>query len=145
MTRVRFAQPGFPAIVERFFNDERFQPHTDHLAPRGDRHIPAVNVKETDAAFVIEVAAPGMKKEDFSINLQEDRLIISGNHEAIAEESNEKYTRREFGVYSFQRSFVLPKNVQYDDIAAAYTDGILQLTLPKKGEEKPLQRQINVG
>lgn len=111
---------------------------------------PAVNVLESKDEFGIEVAAPGMKKEDFSINLDKGVISISASKEVKEdEESNEndiRYTRREFGFSSFKRSFKLPKTVDTESIKASYEDGILKVVLPKKEEavEKPA-RNIKIG
>lgn len=111
--------------------------------------LPSVNVKETGDEFVVEMAAPGMKKEDFDIQLDNNMLTIrseqrSGHDE---QEENGKYSRREFSYQSFQRSFNLNNQVVDDaNIQATYEDGILRLNIPKREEakEKPA-RQIQVA
>ncbi len=103
--------------------------------------LPAVNVKETKEDFVLEIAAPGMKKEDFKIELKDNILTVKSDFEnEKIEKEGEKYTRKEFSYHSFQRSFNLNDQVVDDaKISAVYQDGILSLTLPKKEEvkEKP--------
>jgi HSP20 family protein len=131
MALVKFNQPAFPS----FFNDEFFKPF-NQVARNTWNTLPAVNVKETEAGFQLEVAAPGLKKEDFKINLNENRLVISAQQETQNEETNEKYARKEFSYTSFQRAFVLPKSVDGEKIEASYADGILHVTLPKKEEAK---------
>ncbi|MCU0470423.1 MAG: Hsp20/alpha crystallin family protein [Arcicella sp.] len=108
-------------------------------------NIPAVNVKESENAFAIEVAAPGLKKEDFKISLHENRLTISAKQEESSAEKTDKYTRQEFNYTSFQRTFTLPKNVDGEKIEATYTDGILHVGLPKKEELKPAVKEIAVA
>jgi HSP20 family protein len=108
-------------------------------------NIPAVNVKENENAFQIEVAAPGLKKEDFKLSLHENRLTISAKQEENKEEKTEKYSRQEFNYSSFQRTFTLPKNVDGEKIDASYTDGILHVGLPKKEELKPAVKEIAVA
>ncbi|MES2520314.1 MAG: Hsp20/alpha crystallin family protein [Bacteroidota bacterium] len=108
-------------------------------------NIPAVNVKENENGFQIEVAAPGLKKEDFKLSLHENRLTISAKQEENKEENKEKYTRQEFNYTSFQRTFTLPKNVDGDKIEATYTDGVLHVGLPKKEEIKPAVKEISVA
>ncbi len=101
--------------------------------------LPAVNVKENKDAFTLEVAVPGMKKEDFKVEINNDVLTISAKQEDKKEEKAEdgNYTRREFSYQSFERSFRLPKNqVDGDHIAARYEHGILQLNVPKREEAK---------
>lgn len=101
--------------------------------------LPAVNVKETEDEYQIEVAAPGLKKEDFKLSYENGRLVISSEQkEENNQEENGKVTRREFSYRSFQRSFSAPENiVNADKIGARYTDGILYVTLPKREEVKP--------
>jgi len=100
--------------------------------------LPAVNIRETDDNYVVEMAAPGMKKEDFKIELDNNVLTISAEKtEEHEENGKEKYSRKEFSYQSFQRSFNLPKEVVDEDkIEAHYRDGVLHLTIPKKEEAK---------
>jgi HSP20 family protein len=100
--------------------------------------IPSVNIKETNDNFEVEVAAPGMRKEDFRVELDGNMLTISSER---SDENNEKegeyYSRREFSYQSFQRKFQLPKDVvDSDKIEARYENGMLQLVIPKKEEAK---------
>ncbi|HEV7382325.1 MAG TPA: Hsp20/alpha crystallin family protein [Dyadobacter sp.] len=99
--------------------------------------VPAVNVLEGVEGFKIEVAAPGLGKGDFKLNLEKNQLTISASKEQNnAENENEKYTRREFKYTSFQRTFTLPNTVDGEKIGATYADGILTVTLPKREEAK---------
>lgn len=98
--------------------------------------VPRVNIAESNDDFKVEVAAPGMKKEDFHVELDNDMLTIQANRESKHEETDENYTRREFSYQSFKRSFYLPNTVEGDKIKATYTDGILRLMIPKKEEAK---------
>tara|TARA_R110002050_G_scaffold1281_1_gene9129 strand:- start:15890 stop:16327 length:438 start_codon:yes stop_codon:yes gene_type:complete len=108
--------------------------------------IPAVNIKENDASFVLELAVPGRKKEDFKIEIDNDLLTIST--ESKNETSNEKvedsikYTRKEFSFSSFKRAFTLPETVNIDKIEAGYEDGILSFKLPKKEEALPKPKRL---
>lgn len=102
--------------------------------------IPAANIKETNDDFVIDVAAPGMDKADFKITLENNVLSIVSerSNEANNDENKGEYSRREFCYQSFKREFTLPeKLIQTDKVEAAYTDGILHITLPKREEAKP--------
>ena len=103
------------------------------------KYTPAVNIKETDKAFTVQLAAPGFSKEDFKIELDNDLLTISSEIKAEkTEEANEgKYTKKEFYQSSFKRSFKLPETINEQDINAAYQDGILVIELPKKEEALP--------
>ena len=100
--------------------------------------IPAVNIKETGDSFEVEVAAPGMTKNDFKIELDNNTLTISSEKENNYEQKEgERYTRQEFSYQSFQRTFQLPKEVvDADKIQARYENGLLHLVIPKKEEAK---------
>lgn len=110
--------------------------------------VPAVNVKETTESFEVEVAAPGMTKEDFKVELNNDMLtIMSEKKEEHEEKEGEKYSRKEFSYQSFQRSFQLSKDaVDADKIQAKYENGVLRLLIPKREEvkQKPA-RLINIS
>lgn len=112
-----------------------------------DTTLPSVNVKEDKDKFEIEVAAPGMKKEDFKINLDENRLTILSERKEEKSEEDKNYTRREFSYQSFSRSFNIPEGrVMRDKIVAKYNDGILSIKLPKREEGKAkLTRQIKIS
>jgi HSP20 family protein len=110
--------------------------------------IPAVNIRETANHFEVEVAAPGMKKEEFKVELDGNLLTISSerkNEETVNE--GERYSRREFSYQSFERSFQLPKDVvDIEQIKARYENGLLMLTIPKKEEAKQKPpRMIEIG
>jgi len=100
--------------------------------------IPAINVKETNDNFEVEVAAPGMTKKDFKVELNGNMLTISSEKQNEWQENeNERYTRHEFSYQSFQRTFQLPKDVVDEDkIQAKYENGLLHLTIPKKEHAK---------
>ncbi|GAB3801783.1 Hsp20/alpha crystallin family protein [Spirosoma humi] len=109
-------------------------------------NVPAVNVKETETGFQLELAAPGLKKEDLKINVDNNKLTIAYQSEAKSEETTEKFTRQEFGFTSFERSFRLPKTVNADAIKAAYAAGILTVELPKvEVKEEKLVKEIVVA
>jgi HSP20 family protein len=110
--------------------------------------LPAVNIRETEDSYEVEMAAPGMKKEDFRIELDNNILTISSEKtEEHEENGKEKYSRKEFSYQSFQRSFNLPKEVVDEEkIKAHYKDGVLLLTIPKKekAKQKP-PRKIQIA
>lgn len=101
--------------------------------------LPAVNIRETTDSFEVEMAAPGMSKKDFSIELDNNLLTISSERKTENEQKDgERYTKREFSYQAFRRSFSLPKEVVDDEkIQARYEDGVLRLSIPKKEEAKP--------
>ena len=98
--------------------------------------LPRVNITESDEDFRVEMAAPGMKREDFHVELNNDTLVISSEISDTKEEDNASYTRKEFNYESFKRSFHLPNTVEGDKIEAKYQDGLLRLVIPKKEEAK---------
>lgn len=140
MNLVRFNQ--YPSLTDLMENLERnFLGRVDENS--GD--IPAVNIKEENDKFVLEMAAPGMNKDDFKINLDNYQLTISSEQKKEKKEKEDNYTRREFVYSSFSRSFTLPKTIDIDKIKADYKNGILSLTLPKKEEEAKLTKQIKIS
>jgi len=136
--RTRSSYPSFPSLFDNFFSGNLMDWNNFNFSDT-ETTIPAVNVKEDKDKFEIEVAAPGMKKEDFKIKLENDLLTIcSERKEEKTEEEKGKYSRKEFSYQSFQRSFTLPEgHIQRDKIAAKYNEGILQIELPKREEVKP--------
>ena len=105
--------------------------------------LPAVNIKENDNEFVVEVAVPGMDKNDFKIDLDNNILTISSEKVNNNQERNDKYTRREYSYQSFKRSFTLPKNiVDSEKIKAKYNAGELVIEIPKKEEAKPIPARL---
>jgi HSP20 family protein len=109
--------------------------------------MPAVNVRETNDAYLVNVAAPGLKKEDFLVNLENDILTIACEKEVKNEEKkDDRFTRREFSYTSFERSFTLPKTAEADKIEAKYENGILDIKIPKKAMaiQKPA-KQIKIN
>jgi HSP20 family protein len=134
---------AFNSFFDDFFAKDLFSPESE-VPFKGT--VPSVNIINNDESFVIEVAAPGMKKEDF--NLELDNNLLSISYEKKEEkESSGKYTRREFSYESFKRTFTIPENVVNGEaIQAKYEDGILRLHLPKKEEAKVQpKRAIEIG
>lgn len=130
----------FDALFNDFFEGESL--------PRRMRgsQVPSVNIKETDKSFDVELAVPGMKKDDFEIEVNEDLLTIRSEKKTENEEENERFTKREFNYSSFVRSFRLPENVNGDDIKAKYKEGILRLEIPKLEEaESSKVRKISIN
>jgi HSP20 family protein len=104
---------------------------------------PAVNIAEEKNEYRIEVAAPGLEKNDFRINLENNVLTISSEKETKKEEPTGSYTRKEFSYSTFKRSFTLPETVSYENISATHKNGILYVSVPKREEVKTL-RQIEI-
>ena len=121
--------------VERFFDDDFIK----------GSFMPAVNIKDNDKVYEVEVVAPGMTKEDFNVRIENGMLCIGAERKEEKEEKEEHYNRREFLFNSFQRSFVLPENVDENNIDAKYKDGILYLTMKKTKMAKPEVKKIKIG
>lgn len=136
---------NLPSLIENFFGRD----FNDFVSSNMNamNNVPAVNVVENQESFRIEVAAPGLKKEDFKLNLNHNNLTISASKEESNEEKkDEKYTRREFSYTSFQRTFTLPTSIDVENIRASYADGVLSIELPKREEAKVKPpRQIEIG
>ena len=100
--------------------------------------MPAVNVRENMDNYIVSLAAPGLKKEDFKISIEGNMLTISCQKEVEEEEKNVKFTRKEYNFYSFSRSFTIPEDVKLDAIDAHYANGVLNIMLPRLEETKKL-------
>lgn len=144
---------NFLPALSRFWDDDDFfnrgMIDWDTNFSNSDTTLPSVNIKETENSYKVEMAAPGMKKQDFKIELDNNVLTISSekSEESQGGNENERYSRREFSYQSFQRSFTLPKEVVDEDkIEAHYREGVLQLNIPKKekAKQKP-PRKIEIG
>jgi HSP20 family protein len=118
--------PAFNSMVNDFFRDDDFFDSRFRMMK-----VPAINVMETDEAFKLEVAAPGMKKNDFVIEVNNGYLVISAETKSEMEETEDNYTRKEFNFSSFNRSFWLPEGIKEDKIKATYKEGMLYVSLPK--------------
>lgn len=135
----RRTEPNFVNFFDDMF-DDFFSPATSFS---GRKSTPAVNVKETDSGFNIEVAAPGYNKDDFDISIDHNILTIKAEMEEKQED--DKVHRKEFHYASFQRSFTLPENVEDDKIQAEYKDGILNINVPvSKKQEQEQKKTIKI-
>ena len=99
-------------------------------------NVPAVNITESKDSYLVSLAAPGMKKEDFKIDVDGNMLTISTETEERKEEKDKRFTRQEYNYSSFSRSFSLPEEINKEKIEAKYEDGVLKVTLPHKEEAK---------
>jgi len=138
------ANEFFPA--DKWFGPSLFEWDEPLLGYEWAGSIPEANLIETEKAYEIELAAPGLEKKDFTIELQDGMLHIRAEKEEEQSAEDKNYRRKEFSYFSFSRSFALPDNLLVDKIEASYTHGILHLTLPKKEVivSKPV-KQIKVG
>lgn len=137
-------------VIRNNWLDNAFKDFFDtEWMPRMNTTAPAVNVKETDKAYVMDIAAPGLKKEFCRINIDKDGNLvvkIENKLEHKQEVKKEHYLRREFSYSNYEQAYVLPENVDKDHIAAKVEDGILTVTLPKLSKEQvSVDRQIEIG
>lgn len=121
--------PVFPNLLDNFIGNDFFTGEISNYMP--------VNISETTDNFIIELSAPGFKKEDFKIEVDNGSLTVSGEYKREKEDEEKTYTRKEFTYGSFKRSFNLPEIVNDERIDAQYKDGVLKLVLAKKEEAKP--------
>lgn len=134
---------GFPTLFDDFFNRDFFNWGLSNFSDTNTT-IPAVNIKETSDSYEVEVAAPGMSKKDFKVQLEGNVLTISSEKVSEREEGNDvKYMSREFSYQSFSRTFNLQKDVvDINKIQAKYYDGVLHLTIPKMEHVKQKQPKL---
>jgi|TARA_R110002020_G_scaffold199778_3_gene401576 HSP20 family protein len=135
----------FPSIFDGLFTENRLDvPNYEKFS------IPAVNISEKSANFVIEMAVPGIAKEDITIEVEENSLKVSSksnDKEFVkdSENSDLKFTRKEFNYGKFRRTFTLPETVDTENIDATYNAGILAITLPKMEEKKALKKMVEIS
>lgn len=134
LTRTKSSLPLFSSWIDDFFN--RDMPTVFSQNFNSGLSLPKVNIRETADEYFVEMAVPGMKKSDFKIELDNHVLLISTETKEENEEKGDNYTRREFGYSSFRRSFNLPETIDAEKIKAEYTDGILNVHLPKREEAR---------
>jgi HSP20 family protein len=140
MSLMRRSNPDVPALPSWFDNlwSRDWMDWSNLNFSDTNTTLPAVNVMENDNEYLIELAAPGMKKDDFQIKLEGNLLSISSERQNEKEEKKGNYSRREFSYQSFQRSFTLPEHMtDREKVTAKYVDGILHITIPKREEAKP--------
>lgn len=146
MSLVRYRH-GHPNMLKMFFDDmvtkDSFY---EQKRPVNSGALPASNIKESDKEFIIEMAAPGLEKADFSITIDNMKLTVAVNKAVEKVESLENYRRKEFDYFNFKRSFQLSKSVNLDEISADYTQGVLSFKLPKRKEAvAEAVRQVKIG
>ena len=132
-----YVPTSFSSLVDRFFNDSLTR-------SGGSAFVPKVDIVENEKSYELHVAAPGVSKEDFNIELKENFLTVSGERKFSNETKQKNYHSIETQYGSFSRSFSLPENVDGSKIDAKYNNGILELTIPKD-EKKALKTTIKVN
>jgi HSP20 family protein len=134
------AIPSFRTLTEEFWNTENL---FDYAFLRKET-LPAINIKENDENFEIEVAAPGYQKKDFKIDVQNGVLNISAETSERKTEEEDNYTRKEFSYSAFNRSFTLPDSVNEENVHARYENGLLFLKLKKAEVKQPKKNMIPI-
>ena len=142
MLPVMTTKSWFPTMFNEFLNND--------WLPRMQSTAPAVNVKETGSEYTMEFAVPGIKKEFCRVNLNDEgnlEVTIEKKMEHKEEEKKEHYLRREFSYSNYQQTYVLPEDVEKEQIAAKVDNGVLTITMPKKqkGEHNKVQRKIEIA
>ncbi|MBT8183831.1 MAG: Hsp20/alpha crystallin family protein [Eudoraea sp.] len=141
MSIIRRNNLVFPSLMNEIFKPDWFG-GMENLGA----NLPAVNIRENEKDYELELAVPGMKKDDFNVEVDNNIMTISAEVNTESDVSEDSYTRREFSFTSFKRSFTLPETIDEDKIKASYVDGILKFTLPKKEEALPKpKRMISIG
>ena len=130
-----------PFLLSNLFDDDFFP-----VLSQRNTSMPAVNIKEDEKNFILDLAVPGIDKKDLKIEINEDVITVSSESKDEKEVNSDDYKRREFSYSSFCRSFYLPENVNKDKIEANYKDGILSVFLPKDVEEKnKITKQVKIS
>lgn len=146
MTLIKRINPeihGFSHLIDELFKNGLHQ-----INQGGSTWIPATNIKESDKGYVLELALPGFKKDDFKVAVNNGMLSVSSEVKNENENKNEEegYVRREFSYQSFTRQFTLPEEkVDTENIAAKYEDGVLRLSIPKKNSQVEADRLIEIS
>jgi HSP20 family protein len=146
MTLVQFKnkpQRSFNNLMDSLFTTMPSILRDDFVAQNFRQNVP-VNIIETEVDYRLEVVAPGWKKEDFRINVDNNTLTVSAERNSETEEKNEKYVRNEYEFKSFNRSFTIDESIEVENIVAKYENGVLTLNLPKKTEVKGSSKEISI-
>jgi HSP20 family protein len=127
---------GFDNLIDRFFGDSVFT---------GMTGMPRVDLKETDANYVLEAELPGLTEKDFEVKIENDLLTLSSVKKTEKEEKKDKYLYRERSESSFKRSFVVPKDADVEKVDARYANGILTLTIGTSEKAKPKTIEVKIN
>lgn len=131
--------------VDDFLGHGDFESLFDKMSRMGTT-VPAVNIEDTKEGYKLAMAVPGVKKEDLKIDLKGNLLTVSAENKSESESKDKDFVRREFSFHSFSRSFTLPENIDDSKIVASYSDGVLNLLMPKqdvKAEAEGTKIQIS--
>ncbi len=134
---------GFFNDIDRMFDDDMLLMPM-HVGRAGNSNLPAANIRENEKEYSIEVAVPGMQRDDFNIEIQEDMISVSCEKEEDVKENKENFHRREYNYSSFSRTFRLPETINHDKVKAQYENGVLQIKVPKNKQTPQQKKRINV-
>ncbi|HMB63507.1 MAG TPA: Hsp20/alpha crystallin family protein [Eudoraea sp.] len=137
MSIVKRSNLMFPSLMNEIFKPDWFGGMENYGG-----NVPAVNIKENERDYELELAVPGMNKNDFNVEVDNHVMTISAEARSEDNVTEENYTRREFSYSSFKRSFTLPETINEDKITASYKDGVLKFTLPKREEALPKPKRM---
>ncbi len=142
MNLVKWSEDSLKPITQSIFDNLFNSAEGLYNAPLA--HLPAVNVKDKEDSFEMELAAPGKNKDDFKIEILNRVLTISSEEESTSEESEDDYARKEYSYSSFKRSFTLPEHTNEKEISASYDNGILLIQIPKNPDTESMTQSIAV-
>ena len=137
MNLIRKQNTWYPSIMDDFFNA-----NWNFEVPNYSHSLPAVNIKEADKEFTLQIPSPRLTKEDFEVSFEDNVLSIEVVKKNNDKENNNDFTRFEFDYNSFKRSFTIPESVEINKIEASYLNGILNIILPKKKEALPVPKKL---
>lgn len=132
-----------PMFLPGLFNEDFFR--SPSAANEASSSKPAVNIREGEKSYTLELAVPGINKKDLKIEVNDDILNISMERSEENNEEESGYRRKEFNYSSFCRSFYLPEDTNRDKIEASYKDGVLSVELQKSGEQAKLSRVVKIS
>ena len=133
----RVSNLGWNNWVDRFFNEDFYNPFREEFKP-------LANIEDNDKEYVVSLAIPGCNKEDLSVEVKENRLIVSAEEEHSSKSEAKNFSRKEYNYKSFKRAFTLPENAKDSAISAKYENGELILTIPKTDRGEEVTKQINI-
>ena len=137
MNLIRKQNTWYPSIMDDVFNT-----NWNLDIPTYSNSMPAVNIKEADIEFLLQIASPGLTKDDFEVSFEDNVLSIEVLKKDDIKENNNDFSRFEFDYNSFKRSFTIPESVEISKIEASYLNGVLNINLPKKKEAQPLPKKL---
>ncbi len=138
--------PAFRSLIDSFWDSNNFFGKDFSMDEFFHRAwTPSVNIKDNTKTYEVEVAAPGLNKNDFTVNVENGLLSIKGEHEESKEEKKDNYSRREFNYNRFERTFSLPENAKKDSVKAKYENGVLKISLTKTPTKKSKAKKVAIA